>query len=86
NALNVWAFAHTVVRRVDDDEVLLAPIEAVILSKLRYYQMGKSGSRRQPRPYCIASPTDPVRKPSRFAPFPVTVPSVRHAPPRPHGA
>jgi len=30
------------VRRVDDDEVFLAPIEAVILSKLRYYQMGGS--------------------------------------------
>ena len=29
-------------RRIDDDEVCLAPIEAVILSKLRYHQMGKS--------------------------------------------
>jgi hypothetical protein len=40
--LNAWAFAHKVVRRVDDDDVVLAPIEAVILSKLRYYQMGGS--------------------------------------------
>ena len=42
DALNGWAFAHKVVRRIDDDEVVLAPIEAVILSKLRYCQMGKS--------------------------------------------
>lgn len=42
DALNAWAFAHTVVRHIDDDEVCLAPIEAVMLSKLRYYQMGKS--------------------------------------------
>lgn len=42
DALNAWAFAHKVVRRIDNDEVYLAPIEAVILSKLRYYQMGKS--------------------------------------------
>lgn len=42
DALNAWAFAHKVIRRVDDDEVTLAPIEAVILSKLRYFQMGKS--------------------------------------------
>ena len=42
DALNAWAFARTVVRRIDEDEVILAPIEAVILSKLRYYQMGKS--------------------------------------------
>lgn len=42
DALNAWAFAHQVVRHIDDDDVVLAPIEAVILSKLRYYQMGKS--------------------------------------------
>lgn len=42
DALTAWALAHTVPRRVDDDEVLLAPIEAVILNKLRYYQMGRS--------------------------------------------
>src|SRR3990172_12678568 len=42
DALSAWAFAHTVVRRIDEDEVVLAPVEAVILSKLRYYQMGRS--------------------------------------------
>jgi len=42
DALNVWAFAHKVMRRIEDDEVFLAPIEAVILSKLRYYRIGKS--------------------------------------------
>ncbi len=42
DALNAWAFAHRVVRRIDADEVFLAPIEAVMPSKLRYYQMGKS--------------------------------------------
>jgi len=42
DALNAWAFAHTVVRRIDDDEVCLAPIEAVMLSRLRCYQLGKS--------------------------------------------
>jgi len=40
--LNAWALAHTVLRRVDEDEVVLAPIEAVILSKLRFYRTGKS--------------------------------------------
>jgi hypothetical protein len=40
--LNAWSFAHMVARRVDDDEVSMAPIEAVILSKLRYYQIGRS--------------------------------------------
>lgn len=42
DALNAWSFAHKVIRRIDDDEVFMAPIEAVLLSKLRYYQMGKS--------------------------------------------
>jgi len=42
DALNRWALEHPVLRRVDDVEVALAPIEAVILSKLRYYQMGGS--------------------------------------------
>ena len=42
DALNAWAFAHTVVRQIDEDEVVMAPIETVILSKLRYYQMGRS--------------------------------------------
>ena len=40
--LNAWALAHPVHRRVDDYDVLVAPIESVIVSKLRYYQMGKS--------------------------------------------
>jgi hypothetical protein len=40
--LTAWAFGHKVMRRVDQDDVALAPIEAVIVSKLRYYQMGKS--------------------------------------------
>ncbi len=42
DALNAWAFQHPVVRRIDDDDVVLAPIEAVMLSKLRYYQVGRS--------------------------------------------
>ncbi len=42
DALNAWSFSHRVTRRIDEDEVSLAPIEAVILSKLRYYQMGRS--------------------------------------------
>jgi hypothetical protein len=40
--LNAWALAHTVMRQVDGDEVTMAPIEAVILSKLRYFKTGKS--------------------------------------------
>jgi Nucleotidyl transferase AbiEii toxin, Type IV TA system len=40
--LTAWAMAHTVARRVDEDEVRVAPMEAVILSKLRYYKEGKS--------------------------------------------
>jgi len=40
--LNAWAFGHPVLRRIAEDEVLVAPIEAVIVSKLRYYQMGQS--------------------------------------------
>ncbi len=42
DALNAWAFGHPAQRRIDEDEVAVAPIEAVIVSKLRYYQMGKS--------------------------------------------
>ena len=34
DALNAWSFAHRAVRQIEDDEVFLAPIEAVILSKL----------------------------------------------------
>jgi hypothetical protein len=40
--LSAWALGHTVIRHVDDDELVMAPIEYVILSKLRYFQMGKS--------------------------------------------
>lgn len=40
--LNRWAFANSVTRRVDEIDVVLAPVEAVILSKLRYFQMGGS--------------------------------------------
>jgi hypothetical protein len=29
-------------RTIDDDQVVVAPIEAVIVSKLRYYRVGKS--------------------------------------------
>ena len=42
DALNAWAAEHRVVRHIDDDEVFIAPIEAVMLSKLRYYQIGRS--------------------------------------------
>ncbi len=42
DALNAWAFEHRVTRRIDDDDVFIAPIEAVMLSKLRYFQMGRS--------------------------------------------
>ncbi|MCU0621055.1 MAG: nucleotidyl transferase AbiEii/AbiGii toxin family protein [Gemmatimonadales bacterium] len=40
--LSAWALGHTVIRQVDDDTVVMAPIEYVILSKLRCFQMGKS--------------------------------------------
>lgn len=43
SALNGWSFEHRVVRQVGDDEVVVAPIEAVILNKLRDYQIGGSG-------------------------------------------
>jgi len=42
DALSAWAFAHKVVRRVEDDAVVLAPVEAVIVNKLRYYRIGGS--------------------------------------------
>lgn len=41
-ALNAWAFARVVLRQVDADEVALAPIEYVILNKLRYFRSGGS--------------------------------------------
>lgn len=40
--LNAWALQHPTLRVVGEDEVRVAPIEAVILSKLRYFQMGGS--------------------------------------------
>lgn len=40
--LNAWAFERRVARRVDEDEIFMAPIESVILNKLRYYQIGGS--------------------------------------------
>lgn len=40
--LNHWALAHPASRRVDEVDVALAPVEVVIISKLRYYQMGGS--------------------------------------------
>jgi len=40
--LNAWALRHPALRHVEGDEVRVAPIEAVILSKLRYFQMGGS--------------------------------------------
>ena len=42
DALNAWALQHRVVRRVEGEDVQFAPIESVIVSKLRYYQMGGS--------------------------------------------
>ena len=40
--LNAWSFERPALRRIDGEEVSVAPIEAVILSKLRYYKMGGS--------------------------------------------
>ncbi len=40
--LAAWALEHPVHRRVEEDDIRVAPIEAVIVSKLRYYQMGGS--------------------------------------------
>ncbi len=40
--LNAWALEHPVTRVVDGEPVTMAPIEAVILNKLRYYQAGGS--------------------------------------------
>lgn len=42
DALTAWAFARVVRRQVDADEVALAPIEYVILNKLRYFRAGGS--------------------------------------------
>lgn len=40
--LSAWALQHRVVRQVEGEAVLFAPIEYVIASKLRYFQMGGS--------------------------------------------
>jgi len=40
--LNAWALQHRVVRQVEGEAVQFAPIEYVIVSKLRYFQMGGS--------------------------------------------
>ncbi len=39
---DAWALQHRVVRQVEGEAVQFAPIEAVIVSKLRYFQMGGS--------------------------------------------
>lgn len=40
--LSKWALQHRVVRQVEGEGVRFAPIEYVIVSKLRYFQMGGS--------------------------------------------
>ncbi len=40
--LNDWALRHRVVRRIEGEDVYVAPIEAVILGKLRYFKLGGS--------------------------------------------
>ncbi|HVT40725.1 MAG TPA: hypothetical protein VHE78_16920 [Gemmatimonadaceae bacterium] len=40
--LNAWALQHRTVRQVQGEAVQFAPIEYVIVSKLRYFQMGGS--------------------------------------------
>ena len=40
DALTAWAFEHRMSQRIGDYDLALAPTEAVILSKLRYYQTG----------------------------------------------
>lgn len=42
DALSAWALEHRVVRKIEGEEVQFAPIEYVITSKLRYFQMGGS--------------------------------------------
>jgi hypothetical protein len=39
---NAWALQHRVVRHVEGEAVQFAPIEYVIVNKLRYFQMGGS--------------------------------------------
>lgn len=40
--LNAWALEHRTVRQVEGEAVQFAPIESVIVSKLRYFRMGGS--------------------------------------------
>jgi len=40
--LNAWALQHRVVREIEGERVQVAPIEYVIVYKLRYFQMGGS--------------------------------------------
>lgn len=40
--LNAWALEHPVERQVEGETVLVAPLEAVIASKLRYFRAGRS--------------------------------------------
>lgn len=40
--LYVWAFQHRVMRQIGNETVRFAPIEYVIVNKLRYFQMGRS--------------------------------------------
>ena len=40
--LNEWALQHRVIRQVEGELVQFAPIESVIASKLRYFQLGGS--------------------------------------------
>jgi hypothetical protein len=42
DALNAWALRHRSIRQVEGEAVQFAPIEYVIVSKLRYFQMGGS--------------------------------------------
>lgn len=42
DAFNDWALQHRVVRHVEGEAVQFAPIEYVIVNKLRYFQMGGS--------------------------------------------
>ncbi len=40
--MNAWALAHRVIREIEGEPVQFAPIEAVIIGKLRYFALGGS--------------------------------------------
>jgi hypothetical protein len=40
--MNAWALTHPVVREIEGEPVKFAPIEAVIIGKLRYFALGGS--------------------------------------------